>query len=275
MGYIKPGRCVFTQRPGDFWECVKVMCVMKKKHKCIVGMVIIVLSVVFALALPACASDASNIFTVAIDPGHQARGNSQREPIGPGATEYKAKVAAGTRGAYTGIPEYQLVLDVSLQLRDELTTRGFNVFMIRETHDVNISNRERAIMATTAGADIFVRVHANGSSNSNARGIMTLSPSRNNPFIPDLYTQSRALSDHILVSMVSATGARNLGVLENDTMTGTNWSTVPVTIVELGFMTNPAEDRLMQTEEYQQKLVAGMANGIEAFFAESFARDRQ
>jgi len=248
---------------------------MKKKYECVVGMVITVLSVVFALALPACASDASNIFTVAIDPGHQARGNSQREPIGPGATEYKAKVAAGTRGAYTGIPEYQLVLDVSLQLRDELTARGFNVFMIRETHDVNISNRERAIMATTAGADIFVRVHANGSSNSNARGIMTLSPSRNNPFIPDLYTQSRALSDHILVSMVSATGARNLGVLENDTMTGTNWSTVPVTIVELGFMTNPAEDRLMQTEEYQQKLVAGMANGIEAFFAESFARDRQ
>lgn len=233
---------------------------------------IILLTVMLALGLSTCAADAENIFTVAIDPGHQARGNSQREPIGPGATEYKAKVAPGTRGVYTGVPEYRLVLDVSLRLRDELTARGFNVVMIRETNDVNISNRERAIMATEAGADIFVRVHANGSSNSNAHGIMTLSPSRNNPFIPDLYTKSRALSDHILLAMVSATGARNLGVLENDTMTGTNWSTVPVTIVELGFMTNPAEDRLMQTEEYQQKLVAGMANGIEAFFAENFAR---
>lgn len=93
-----------------------------------------------------------------------------------------------------------------------------------------------------------------------------LSPSRNNPFIPELYTQSRALSDYILAAMVAATGARNLGVIENDTMTGTNWSTIPVTIVEMGFMTNPEEDRLMQTEEYQQKLVMGMANGIERFF---------
>jgi len=217
-------------------------------------------------------SVAVNIFTVAIDPGHQASGDSQREPIGPGATEYKARVAPGTRGVSTRVPEYQLVLDVSLLLRDELITRGFNVFMIRETNDVNISNRERAIMATEAGVEIFVRVHANAAPNSDAHGMMTLSPSRNNQFIPDLYIQSRALSDYILLSMVSATGARNLGVLEIDDMTGINWATVPVAIIELGFMTNPTEDKLMQTDEYQQKLVMGIANGIERFFAENSDR---
>jgi len=211
-------------------------------------------------------------FIVAIDPGHQGRGNYDREPLGPGASEYKAKVASGTRGVVTGVPEFQLVLDVSLVLRDELLSRGFDVFMIRKVNDVNISNRERAIMATEAEADVFIRVHANGSSNRDAHGIMTLSHSRNNPFIPELYELSRSLSEHILFAMVEETSARNLGVIEVDNMTGTNWATMPVTIVEMGFMTNLTEDTLMQTVEYQNKLVTGMANGIENYFAEHFGR---
>ena len=207
-------------------------------------------------------------FKIAIDPGHQGRGNYNREPMGPGATEYKARVATGTRGVSTGIPEYQLVLYVSLKLRDELQSRGFDVFMVRETHDVDISNSERAILASESGADIFVRVHANGSQNRELHGIMTLSSSMNNPFIPHLYEQSRVLSEYILNAMIDTTNARNLGVIEVDNMTGNNWSTIPVTIVEMGFMTNPREDELMQTAEYQQKLVIGMANGIEYYFAE-------
>ena len=207
-------------------------------------------------------------FKIAIDPGHQERGNYNREPIGPGASEYKARVASGTRGVSTAVPEYQLVLYISLKLRDELQSRGFDVFMVRETHDVDISNSERAIMASESGADIFVRIHANGSQNRDVHGIMTLSSSMNNPFIPHLYEQSRALSEYILDAMLDATGAGNLGVIEVDNMTGSNWSTIPVSIVEMGFMTNPREDELMQTAEYQEKLVIGMANGIEGYFLE-------
>ena len=207
---------------------------------------------------------------VAIDPGHQRRGNSSQELLGPGTSETKAKVAGGTSGVATGVPEYELTLDISFLLRDELMSRGYEVFMIRESHDVDISNRTRAEMATEAGAHIFVRVHANGNTNSAVNGILTISPTKKTPYIPALYSRSLALSQCILDEMLATTGAKNMGIWETDTMTGINWSTMPVTIIELGFMTNPEEDRLMQTADYQQKLVDGIANGIDFFFIFEF-----
>ena len=203
---------------------------------------------------------------VAIDPGHQRRGNSEHEPIGPDARETKPKVSGGTKGVYTNVPEYELTLAVSLLLRDELLSRGYEVVLIRENHDVDISNRERAGMATEAGADIFVRLHADGSTNSNINGILLLCPRADNPFVAHLYEESRLLSEFILEAMIAATGAKNRGIMEINNMSGINWATMPVTIIEMGVMTNPTEDKLMQTEEYQLKLVTGIADGIDAYF---------
>lgn len=203
---------------------------------------------------------------IVIDPGHQSKGNSEMEPIAPGATEKKAKVSSGTSGVVTGIPEYLVNLQVALKLKTELDSRGYTVIMTRETNDVNISNSERANIANNAGADAFVRIHCNGDSNQNTNGTLTMCQSPNNIYCGQLYKESRCLSDNILIELCNVTNSKNRGVIETDTMSGINWCQVPVTIVEMGFMTNPEEDRLLNDDIYQNKSAVGIANGIDSYF---------
>ncbi len=203
---------------------------------------------------------------VAIDAGHQYRGNSSLEPNGPGSSTKKAKVTSGTTGNYTHVPEYKLNLVMAKKLKKELIARGYKVVMIREKHKVNISNVERAKIANKAKADAFIRIHANSSNSSSTKGAMTLAPTSHNKYLKkSIIKKSTKLSKKVIKSFCKATGATNRGIMYTDTMTGINWCKVPVTIIEMGFMSNPTEDRLMQKKSYQKKMTKGIADGIDAF----------
>ena len=204
-------------------------------------------------------------YVVVIDPGHQIAGNFDMEPNGPGASEMKYKASSGTQGQFTGLAEYELNLQVGLQLRDELIARGYTVYMTRETHEVDISNVERAQYATEVGADILVRIHANGSNDPSVSGAMTICQTPNNPY-QNQYEASRLLSDCILEAYCAATGIPAQSVWETDTMTGINWAEVPSTIVEMGYMTNQSDDTNMADPEFQKKIVQGIADGIDRYF---------
>jgi N-acetylmuramoyl-L-alanine amidase len=203
---------------------------------------------------------------ICIDPGHQRSGNNSLEPIGPGASTKKPKVASGTKGRYTGVYEYELTLNIALKLRTELEKRGYKVYLTRETNDVDISIVERAKYANESGASVCIRLHADGLENSNASGASVLYPGTTNPYVSNLSELSKELSSCIISEYCSQTGLSNRGTVVRNDLTGTNWSKIPVALIEMGFMTNHSDDINMQNPAFQAKMVSGIANGIDKFF---------
>lgn len=204
--------------------------------------------------------------TVAIDAGHQQRGNFGLEPIGPGASTKKPKVASGTQGVYTKVPEYKLTLAVAKKLKVQLVNRGYKVVMIRTKNNVNITNKERALKANES-SDICIRLHADAMpGNSSVTGASALYPSSSNKYCGKIGNASKKLSGYVISGMCSESGTRNRGLVVRNDLTGTNWSTIPVTLIEMGFMTNKAEDIRMQNPEIQEKMAIGMAKGVERYF---------
>ena len=213
-------------------------------------------------------TEKQNDWKVAIDPGHQGSwvDMSAQEPSAPGSSETKAKATTGTTGKFSGLNEYELNLQVSLLLRDELEDRGYEVVMTREDHDTAISNKERAELAAAEGADILVRIHANGSEDTSVNGALAMVPSQSNPYVGYMYEECYELGEDILKAYCESTGIADDGVQYYDNMSGINWSTIPVTILEMGFMSNQNDDLLMADENFQPVMAEGIANGIDDYF---------
>ena len=139
--------------------------------------------------------------------------------------------------------------------------------MVREKNDVNISNKERALMTNKEGCDVYLRLHADAGGSS-TRGATVLTSSSKNPYTKSVQQSSDKFSKAILSEYTKATGFKSRGVSYRDDLTGTNWSTVTNTLLEMGFMTNPEEDRKMASPDFQNVMVKGIVNGIEKYFRE-------
>jgi N-acetylmuramoyl-L-alanine amidase len=204
-------------------------------------------------------------FVVVIDAGHQGRGNNTLEPIGPGSSTKKPAVASGTSGVATHVHESVVNLAVALRLRSALEARGIRVIMVRTSENVNIANSQRAKIANAAHAGLFIRLHCDGvAGHPGVSGLLTLVPAKNQWTGPIVSASARAGRD-IHAATLASTGATDRGITPRSDMSGFNWSQVPSVIVEMGVMTNAAEDRSLSTAGYQQKLADGMAAGIARF----------
>ncbi|MBQ9062610.1 MAG: N-acetylmuramoyl-L-alanine amidase [Eubacterium sp.] len=201
---------------------------------------------------------------ITIDAGHQRNANTSHEPIGPGASATKAKVTGGAQGVATGKDEYVLTLEIAKLLQKELKARGFKVKLTRTSHDVNISNSQRAKKANKANSSAYVILHAD-SDGASSNGAHTICNSSSNRFCGSRYTVNKQLATKVINAYVKATGMRKIGVIERDDLSGLNWSKVPTCFIEMGFLSNPSEDRFMSNKANQKKMAEGIANGIESF----------
>jgi len=201
---------------------------------------------------------------ICLDPGHgtpPAVGR-QREPIGPGSRTYKIKDGGGAVG------ETEVVLQIALRTRALLLRRGYRVAMTRTGPWFRYGsggNIARAQFCNRRRAALMVRIHADGSSDSNRRGASTLYPALRRGWTDDVYGPSVRAARSTQRALVAATGARDLGLVRRSDLTGFNWANVPVILVETGFMTNQSEARLLRSASYQQRVAQGLAAGVAAF----------
>ena len=225
----------------------------------------------FAFFLLAGQAEAAGKRKIAIDPGHQGSwvDMSAQEAMAPGSSETKAKATTGTEGRFSGVPEYELNLRIALALKSELISRGYEVVMTREDNDTAISNQERAQLANDSGAEACIRIHANGSDDSSVSGALAMAPSEQNPYVGNLSAESVRLSQCVLDSYCERTGLSNDGVIYADDMTGINFSEIPVTILELGYMSNESDDLYMTSEENENDMVQGIADGLDLYLSET------
>ena len=181
---------------------------------------------------------------VVIDPGH---GGSDNGAICP-----------------TGVSEKSVSLAVSLKAQKLLSAQGYRVVMTRTT-DIDVAapgvpdgvELQARVDKAPPNAEIFISVHCNAFSNSNANGMET--------FHAPTAVQGRRLATLLNEELERLGGLNNRGVKGARFYVMTH-SKCAASLIELGFVTNPREERLLADSDYQQKLAQAIANAVNRYF---------
>lgn len=193
-------------------------------------------------ATPVQASSALRGKTIVVDPGH---GGSN-----PGAVA-------------NGVQEDDINLAVSLKLREQLQKAGANVIMTRQADNMvapaGSSNGQdlaaRVEIAEANQADLFIAIHANDNEDSQIAGAMTFFPSG----------KSDELATAVQSEVVSVTNAIDKGT-SPATFYVLRQTSMPSILIEMGFVSNPAEAARLNSDDYQNQLSLGIFNGIVRYF---------
>ncbi|MBU3184206.1 N-acetylmuramoyl-L-alanine amidase [Clostridium estertheticum] len=200
---------------------------------------------------------------IVIDPGHASITSLEQEKQAPGSTIMKIKEPGGAQGINTKTPEYVVNMAVAVRLKVLLIKKGYTVIMTKTENKQMLGNIARAQVGNDSKANLVIRIHADSNDNSSVSGASMLVPTDTENTDP-IYKVSKQYGQVVFRNLINNVGMNDRGVVERDDMTGFNWSKVPVILVEMGFLSNTSEERLLITEAYQDKLAKGLAEGIDA-----------
>ena len=203
------------------------------------------------------AEDAPDLtgMTVVIDPGHQMTTSTEVETVASWMSAEKPRCTCGGEGISTGIREYDLTLRFSTMLCEYLEECGANVIMTRTENDVDLSNQERAQMATSANCNLFLRIHADSANDSLTSGIQMYVPSSGNNHSTD-----KTRADKLGALLSETTGLTYNGCLETEVYTGLNYATSVHSVqVSLGYLSNSDDEAIITDEEMQYNMVVCFA----------------
>ena len=161
-------------------------------------------------------------------------------------------------GAVNGdIYEKDIALQIALKLNTALKNNGFETAMSRST-DVFIPLTERAQKANNFNADIFISLHLNSATNSNAEGIEFL--------VYENKGVNNKLASNIQNELIKIKGIVNRGIKERKDLAVLNSTRMPAILIEVGFISNNRELTLLRNDIYQNQIVQAINNGICNFF---------
>lgn len=199
-------------------------------------------------------------YCVVIDPGHQAVANTDPESMSSSMGGSKDRSSQGYTGVVTGTDESEINLSTALLLKDYLESLGCEVYLTRETNDVDISNKERAEFAVSKDPDLFIRLYCNAANDSKTNGIEVIVPNSG-----EYASQAVAWGENLGKQISDSTGSAFNGCKASEKYSGLNWAnSVPSFMIRMGYLTNSDDEASLMDEEYQFKECLGIARFIAA-----------
>ena len=180
---------------------------------------------------------------IVIDPGHGG--------IDPGAI--------GFSGSY----EKDINMEITKKLKEKLKSNGYKVISTRD-NDESVDNLLRAEMANKKRARVFISIHGNSmEDNSSVNGIQVLYYPDRESTIGDL--NNNEFAQIMMNSIANGTSARDRGIVEREDLIVLNQTKMPAIIIECGFLSNENEEKLLLTDDYQNKIVDSIVDGLEEY----------
>jgi N-acetylmuramoyl-L-alanine amidase len=183
---------------------------------------------------------------VVLDPGHGEQIDFQR--FDPGAV------------GPTGLQEHQVNLAVAREAGKYLTQQGVEVVYTR-TGPTNLDLEGRAALANSQNADVFVSIHANASTKPEAQGTATYCYAPDAGPLAAQRSLRLKLAGMIQEELVQALGRPDLGVKEAG-FAVLRLTNMPSALVEVAFISNPEEERLLRSPEFVRRAGEAIARGV-------------